>query len=511
MFRSFFLCFCHLYDKILRRGVVYIIFIIVHSIAMTSIMLSSFYIFMKSIQCDITMFRKITTIMWCLLLGVLYGVAPLLMPVFLFRPIACAASIIFILFLIKPKLEVAVSAYLFSFGISLSLYYVATALISFFTMFLLSKEHTPGTPLDYNKPVYILIHSLIFIVQIILSFAFFRIRRFRKGFPFIFNKLAIVMALFFTGIILILVTWVNMASQSEKHANIGYSLYLIGVLIGGIGIYILIRRLIKVFQRKKVQQNATEYFEKLWLEEKRDKERALELIKNQSSIIHNFADRIQSMENSVLEQDSNILLEDVRNLKKDLQNKMATYKGNQILPSTNNRIIDNLFEYFAKQFSEGNIDFNIMINGSIKYMVDNVIEQSELETLIVNHLKDAQIAVNASDNSLRRITVAIGLSEGFYEFTVFDSGIPFEIDTLIQLGKNRITTHANTGGSGIGFETTFNILKEYGASLIINEQEQSKIDYSKSVSIRFDSKNQYVLKTYRSADFPTSERYVVVS
>lgn len=52
---------------------------------------------------------------------------------------------------------------------------------------------------------------------------------------------------------------------------------------------------------------------------------------------------------------------------------------------------------------------------------------------------------------------------------IYDSGIEFELETLKKLGLERITTHKKTGGSGIGFMTTFETLKECKASLIIEE------------------------------------------
>jgi signal transduction histidine kinase len=144
-------------------------------------------------------------------------------------------------------------------------------------------------------------------------------------------------------------------------------------------------------------------------------------------------------------------------------------------------------------------------------MVDKVINHGKLETIIANHLNNAQIAVNANNNPFRSITAVIGLTEEYYEFTVFDSGIPFEVDTLERLGTERVTTHSDTGGSGIGFMTTFQTMQEYNASLIIDEQKPSAVDYSKSVSVRFDNKNQYIIKTYRPDDFASCDRYTVVS
>jgi hypothetical protein len=290
---------------------------------------------------------------------------------------------------------------------------------------------------------------------------------------------------------------------------IGY-FYVTGVLTAGVGIYILIRRLIKMFQRKRAEQNSAEHYKQLLAEsEERHKEKD-ELIAALTSKVHNFTDRINSMENFAIEQGNTELLEDIRALKADWQGELAKIKTKKPLPTTKIRTIDNLFQQFAKRFADEDIIFNLVVNGSIIYMTENIIKTGELETLIVNHLKDAQIAVNASANSFRSITAIIGIKDECYEFTVFDGGIPFEVDTLVRLGTERVTTHADTGGSGIGFETTFKIMRETGASLIISEKEPDLAGNSKSVTIRFDSKNQYIIETYRADDFPASDRFVVI-
>ena len=170
-----------------------------------------------------------------------------------------------------------------------------------------------------------------------------------------------------------------------------------------------------------------------------------------------------------------------------------------------------MFELFARKFADNKINFSLKVNGSIPYMVEHVIVKGKLETMIGDHLQDALIAVNASDNPNRSVLAVIGLVGEHYEFTVFDSGIPFEIDTLVRLGNERITTHSATGGSGIGFMTTFETMREYGASLVIDEKEPSSANYSKSITIRFDSKNQYIIKTYRAGSIPASDRYLVIS
>ena len=441
------------------------------------IMFSSFYIFQKSIQYTASLSCKFLTVAWCLLWSVLYAAAEMSL---ITIPLACLTSVIFVFLISRrelktgPILEITVSAYLFSFGISYILNYIAGLLISVPYALLINSEVVVDAPIDYNQPVYLLIYTLIFISQLILSVLLFRIRRFRKGFPFIFNKFTIVVALFFTGIILMFVTWVNVLATKEyartSEEFIAVTSYIISVLITGAGIYILIRRLIKMFQRKRVQQNTVEHYKNLWLESEERHEQKDEFINALTSATHNFTERINAMESIAKELDNVELIEDIQGLKKNWQDELAKVKTKKLLPSTKIRTIDNLFQQFAKQFADKNIVFNLIVNGSIIYMMNNIIK-----------------------------------------FTVFDGGIPFEVDTLVRLGTERVTTHADTGGSGIGFETTFETMRECKASLIISEKEPSSAYHSKSVSICFDGNNQYIIKTYRPDDFPASDRYIVTS
>jgi signal transduction histidine kinase len=479
---------------------------VVFSIVVLGSMVSSFCIFSKSIQYSSTASQKFIAIAWCLLWSFAAGSS--FIPLSIIRTIACFASVIFVFFLTRQRLETVVSAYLLSFGISLVLYYIALVPLAAVITLVLGSEHAVDAPIDFNEPIYVLLYTAVAVLQLALAFLLFRIKRFRKGFPFIFNKFAIVTTLFFTGIVLILVTWVNMISQSEESVYIGL-LYITGVLISGISIYILIRRLIKMFQRKRAEQNSAEHYKQLLAEsEERHKEKD-EFIAALTSKVHNFTDRISAME-SYAKQCSVEFAEDIQGLKQDWQGELAKIKTKKPLPTTKIRTIDNLFQQFAWRFANEDVAFNLVVNGSIIYMIENIIKTGDLETLIVNHLNDAKKAVNSSDNSFRSITAVIGVKEEHYEFTVFDSGIPFKVDTLIRLGTERVTTHAESGGSGIGFETTFKTMRETGASLIINEKEPSAVGHSKSVTIRFDGKSQYIIETYRADEFPKSDRFIVI-
>ena len=320
-------------------------------------MISSFYVFTKSIQHIAPMGHKILAIGWCLLLAILNVVMPFLIAL----PLACLLSVVYIFFITKQKLETIVSAYLLSFGISCGLYYISGLFVSIAFALLADHEVVVNAPHDHSQPVYLLLYTLTAILQIILAFSIFRIKRFRNGFPFIFKKYTVVVALFFAGMILILVTWVNILAQSEGDLYAGYYLIIAGVLLAGGGIFILIRRLVRNYQKMRVRQNTESLYEKKYFEEKEKydklKERYDALEKAKSAMLHNLTDRLKAMEEAVRQ--GKATHEDIRNLQDAWQGELDQFREKKRPPSTKINSLDVLFEYYAKQFADDNIVFNL--------------------------------------------------------------------------------------------------------------------------------------------------------
>ena len=59
--------------------------------------------------------------------------------------------------------------------------------------------------------------------------------------------------------------------------------------------------------------------------------------------------------------------------------------------------------------------------------------------------------------------------------------------------------------------TTFETMKNCGASLIISEKVPNDRDYTKSVTIRFNGENRYMIESYRFGDiFKHEEEYTAM-
>ena len=163
--------------------------------------------------------------------------------------------------------------------------------------------------------------------------------------------------------------------------------------------------------------------------------------------------------------------------------------------------VDDMLAYMQTECEKNEIQFKLNINGNIHFLTNNLIPKNKLEILLGDHIRDAIIAINSSNNFNKEIFAILGIKDECYELCIYDTGIEFEIDTLLKLGLAPATTHKDTGGSGIGFITTFETLKECKASLIIEEKHPiNDTDYTKAVKVRFDGRNEYKICSYRAEE-----------
>jgi len=189
---------------------------------------------------------------------------------------------------------------------------------------------------------------------------------------------------------------------------------------------------------------------------------------------------------------------DITDKIKDVSKQLLTTSSVSELPKTDIIDIDDMLKFLHNECLKNFIDFDLQLNGNIFHMINTFIPKEDLEILLADHIKNAIIAINSSDNINKSILVRLGLINDYYSLYVYDSGIEFEPDTLSNLGKMPITTHADNGGTGFGFMNTFDTLRKYNASLIINELNPPCSDnYTKSIVIRFDGKHDFIINSYR--------------
>jgi hypothetical protein len=166
--------------------------------------LVSFYIFGKSINHTASILQKALFVTWCLLWAFLFYLE---LPTLIMGVLFCGTSIALIWLMLKIKFDTVISAFLLSYGFSYVCYSIAALTIGLvFAPFLSAEEYNFVSLVDFNQPIYLLFYAIIAAFQLIIALSFFRIRRFKLGFPFLSGRYTVAVALVIAGIALVIIT-----------------------------------------------------------------------------------------------------------------------------------------------------------------------------------------------------------------------------------------------------------------------------------------------------------------
>ena len=347
---------------------------------------------------------------------------------------------------------------------------------------------------------------LIALIDIILMLFFLKMKRLKNGLVFLNNNVCNN----YIDIIVINISMTIILAYcilGNYYGNLTMNLTVSFVILTIIMFIMIQKTLILYYKQKLLEKTMADYEEEIKQKDEIIKELSEEKFKI-SKVNHEFYNRQKSLEKAVKDFINNTstemgneltIINKINNLSKEYSNKMEKIKQVEKLPLTDVEEIDEMFKYMQSECIKNNIDFRLKIEGNIISLINNIIEKDRLVTLIGDHLRDAIIAINSGTNKFKSIIAILGIKDKYYEFCVYDTGVEFEIETLLKVGLEPVTTHKNTGGTGIGFISTFETINKCKASLIIQEKNKENTNnYTKAVIIRFDGKKEYRIKSYRA-------------
>lgn len=344
--------------------------------------------------------------------------------------------------------------------------------------------------------------SFMMLIDLILLKGLFSIKRFKYGITFL-NKnnqyidlilLNICVSILFSSII-----FSNMNIEISKELFVEFIISIIVMCITiqkSLQLYYKQKMLIKELDETKEDlaraENKIKILEKENIEESKKRHT---VIHKQKSLEYKIEEMLTKTEMSTEE------AAEVKERLEKLNKEIYTEKEVMELDKTGINSIDDMLKYMQSECVKNKIDFTLQIKGNIHYMVHNLVKEEELETLLADHIKDAIIAINHTDNANRSILVRLGNIDDIYSLYIYDSGVEFKPEVLENLGKKPCTTYANEGGTGMGFMNTFDTVRKHKASLIIEEiGKPVKDNYTKVIIIKFDKKNEFKVKSYHEIE-----------
>lgn len=383
-------------------------------------------------------------------------------------------------------------------------YSLMITMISFsvnYIMYLISVIITFGIFIFFKTNTFVTLIGIVIIYTILFKITY-NMKKLKKGIMFLKkNEQNEYLGVLILNIATALIFSLTILSNIKINIAVIRTLFIY-IIFFSIIMFITIQKSLQLYYKQKLQERETEEIK----EELKDKNKEIEELQKENlklnKINHSIAHKQKSLEyelNQILGkvEVSDNLKNKVENLSKEMQKDTINVE----LTKTNINEIDNMLKYMQSECVKNKIDFELQINGNIHHMVNKYISKEDLEILLADHIKNAMIAIRHGDNINKSILVRLGIIDGLYSLYIYDSGIEFELETLINLGMKPSTTHKDDGGTGMGFMNTFDTLKKYNASIIIEEYgKPSKEKFTKVIKIIFDKENTYKISSYREEE-----------
>lgn len=333
------------------------------------------------------------------------------------------------------------------------------------------------------------------IIQIVLIYSIFRHPRLKKGFSFLKSKWwAGSVGMIIGGIILLSIMFLvneNADVTTAKGSLLIATAGLIILILWGLA---NLTRLYRETQYERCMREDAEIIAQL-----RESNDAL------SKLNHSDNKMLPAMYLSV----NRFLMEAGAELSPELREKCDEIRGDLAglmshrqrfmpqtaaaggnFPSTGIHTIDAVLDYMRRRAASKQIQFDAEVSVNLQ-AAGGGIPAGKLELLLSELLDNAIIAVSKS--GYKRIRVCVTMENGCPSVSVSDSGIPFQNETLEKLGKERASTHLDEGGSGIGFMTICEAVREIKASLIISRHEAPETEFTKTITILFDGEDRFLI------------------
>lgn len=382
-------------------------------------------------------------------------------------------------FIYKQPANITIITSLISIGCSYVIFILSILIFSPISLILMKK-------LANNTMLYKVSALFVGSLQMTLAIIPFKFNRLKTGMPFLKQQEKNEIGAFISISLLITVSFFNTSAQN----SLSLLIPLFFVILSGI--------LIFFWWKNKLTEN---YIQKLKEREINALQEEIQELKQYnetlSQIVHKDNKLIPAMElavkNTLMEISNNAdsnekenllsILSQLENISKERKG-ILRFSDNQAksVYYTGSPFIDSILKYLSAKAYSKQINFDVAISQNVQTIIPDIISEADLRTLIADLVENAFIAVKNETHP--HVLLQFRQEENSFIIEFFDNGIPFAQEVLEKLGKEPITTHKDENGTGIGYITTFEILRRCKATLDIDENLSIE-SFKKKISIHF--------------------------
>lgn len=466
-----------------------------HFIKYIFISLLSIYLYIKLLNTDVSHyhFKIFVSIIFLGIITGLYRISnPLLSVIFSY-----ILFLITILFIFHTKFKLAFFASLCAFCFSYMLYIIsgiAYALILYFF-----SNYPPYNP---NLITYLCSGFLAWG----LAHFLFQFKRIQKSIKYIYNSTFINLISLIGIILIISLTITQLFSSPDNRIKLIPFYIVIVALI----FFFLWQRQIKRYYNSKLRKLELESLRQE-LEEKNATIRKLsddndslariihkdnKLIPAMLTAVTEYLDPENMRADTEREAQGKALADQLKELAKDRMGILGeSTHTDRTLPLTGHAAVDAMLSYMKKRADMAEIRYEVKLHPDFASRIGPEISEADLSHLLSDLIENAIIATNSAEH--KSLLVHLGILYDAPTIEVSDSGIPFAPEVYQDFGLQKHSTHLGEGGSGIGLMDIWELKKKYAASLHIYEYPPETAPFTKKLSMVFDHKKHYLIRSYR--------------
>lgn len=257
-------------------------------------------------------------------------------------------------------------------------------------------------------------------------------------------------------------------------------------------------RQLEVESLRTSQQEQANYISQL----EKENERMGRIIHKDNRIVNAMADSVAEYLKDTTLSDAErhnqgvALAKQIESIRTDRQNILLSEEHIRPNPiaQTGYAGVDAMISYMAKEASQNHISLQFDFRDDFFKGDSLCMTEADLVHLLSDTLKNAIIATR--HNNGKAIKLSMLKLKGIPTIAISDSGIPFTIDTYMNFGFEKSSTHTDEGGSGIGLLDIWSLKEKYKATLYIDEHPTTDT-FTKQLVFIFDKKNRYMISSNR--------------
>lgn len=354
-------------------------------------------------------------------------------------------------------------------------------------------------PEKYNDLVMVIIFSICIIP---FTICIFKIKRFKNGISPIkndetFERLILASTVCIFGMMLV---------YSTKMQETYFELALIFIAFCCLSLIIWWRKLVTTNYKKHVLKRNVDILQNSITECENEREKLEKQNNELAKIIHRDNKLLPSMQLAVkticekYPHDSQAaeLLKSLDELYSERADAVENFQNDvKDIPRTGNITVDGILRFLLKRAGDEGVDFSVETDsGTILRLTEKFTDITDLNTVLCDLGENAVLAVKNVAGG--KVKIAFVTENDCPCIKFFDNGAQFDEKVISEMGRVKITTRKSDGGSGIGLESTFSILKTYSASLCIDELCEEE-GFTKCLIFCLDGKCMHSIKTNRES------------